>query len=140
MIKGFSKAQTEAFNRKLVGVLVAAVGILLVFGVGIVARFADLAIVRQKIKSNSTIEHTTRKISGMATCLPQKSSQDNRDVTQECAVGIRTQDGDYYAVGSNGGNPIDLYGEIGSGEFEVEGEFIKAGTEETYDIIGTIIP
>lgn len=138
MVKGFSKVQTEAFNRKLVGILVASIGLLLIFGIGILAKFADLAVVRQKIKLNSTIEHTTRRVSGMATCLPQKS---NSSVSaQECIVGLRTQDGDYYAVGVSDRNFLDLYGEIGSGEFEVEGEFIEAGTGETYDIVGTIIP
>ena len=138
MIKGFTKPQTEAFHRKLVGALVAVIDPVFVYGIGVVVRFADLAIVRHKIGLSSKIERETVTVSGAAACLPIRSGAESDD--GGCVLGIRTADGDYYALGGNRDNPLNIYGEIGSEGLEVKGEFIEAGPEESYDIIGTVIP
>ncbi len=137
-IKGFTKPQAEAFHRKLVGTLVAVIGIVLIFGVGIVIRFADLAVIRHKIGLNSNIERESITVSGAAACLPLRAGAENKDA--DCVLGIKTDDGDYYAIDGDRSNPLNLYGEIGSKGFEVKGELIEAGPEESYDIIGTVIP
>ena len=37
-------------------------------------------------------------------------------------------------------NPLEIYGEGGSSTVEISGELVKAGSDENYDIVGTIIP
>lgn len=136
-MKQISDNQKDAFNRKLTGVLIIVIGIVLIFGVAILARFGDLAIVRKKLFNNNSAEKSNYvKISGTPTCLKYKPKY-IKEQSSKCNLGIKTSDNEYYAI-SGGTNPLDLYGEIGASEFEVSGTLIEAGSDEKYDIVGTI--
>ncbi|MDO4872027.1 MAG: hypothetical protein Q4A27_01180 [bacterium] len=138
-IRALKDFQIEAIHRKISFLLVIILGILLISGVGIVAKFSDLAFIRgiifHKAAENSKREVVT--IAGVPSCLKLKSGEE----TTHCEYGIRTSEGKYYALTNSGNNPINLYGEAGSAEgVEITGELTPAGEKEKYDIVGTITP
>jgi hypothetical protein len=113
------------------------IGLVLIFGVALLARFADLAVVRNKLQvEGESKKNNSITISGQTTCLPLRQG---RKASGNCELGIKTDSGEYYAVNSIQ-NPLEIYGEVGSSTVEISGELVKAGSDENYDIVGTIIP
>lgn len=136
-MKELKDFQIEKIHRRVSSVLVIFLGLVLVAGIAIVAKFGDLSFeklnIAQKSKHNSQYE--VRTISGVPTCLPLKSG----DATTACEYGIKASDGKFYALSSGGSNPVTLYGEAGSADgLEISGEFIPASADEKFDIVGTI--
>lgn len=137
--KKITNSQKETVNRKITGLLVVFLGVIMIVGVSFLARFADLAVVRDKIKNKSVDKDKIVKISGTPACLPIKSQYKEEDNSNSnCQLGLKSDSGEYYAL--YGQNSLSLYGEIGASTFEIEGELIDAGKAEKYDISGTIIP
>ena len=125
--------QVESIHRKLSFRLVLLGGVVLVAGIGIIAKFADIQFVNSKIDKSSHAKNKTITISGDLACLPLKDSSSK---PTNCELGVKTPDG-YYAVS---GSAIPFaYGEAGSSGIELSGEFIPAGDQEKHDIVGTII-
>lgn len=135
-MKQFSEKQTDNFNRKLTGFLVVIVGIILIFAIALLAKVGDLTLLNRKLNSDKESSSDMVTVKGTPTCLTLKSKSTSSN--KRCEVGIKADDGKFYAI-SNSGNSLNLYSEIGSSGFEVSGEFIKAGEEEKYDIVGTIV-
>lgn len=131
-MKELKDFQIEAIHRKVSGSLIVMLGIVLVAGIGLAAKFGDLAFRQQQI-ANQTKTKTKEEItiSGVPACLPLKSGEK----VEKCEYGIKTSDGKYYAVS----NFSDFYGEAGASGVNVTGKLIKAGEGEKFDIVGTII-
>ena len=127
-MKELKDFQVEAIHRKVSGSLIITLGIVLIAGIGFVAKFGDLAFKQQRIKIKSEEEVT---ISGVPACLPLK----NKEKAESCEYGIKTSDGKYYAVS----NLANFYGEAGVDGVSVTGKLIKAGSSEKFDIAGTIM-
>lgn len=140
-IKEITKIQNESLNRKTTGFLIAFLGLIMIVGVSFLARFADLAIFRGQIKAKSDNQKAKIiRINGTPACLPLKASGDDNITIENnsCELGLKSDDGKYYALNKTN-DGFDLYGQVGTNSFEVEGEFIKAGDSEPYAIEGTIL-
>ena len=136
-MKKLTNEKIDQINRKSTGILIMVIGLVLIFGVALLARFADLAVVRNKLQvEGESKKNNSITISGQTTCLPLRQG---RKASGNCELGIKTDSGEYYAVNSIQ-NPLEIYGEVGSSTVEVSGELVKAGSDENYDIVGTIIP
>ena len=136
-MKKLTNEKIDQINRKSTGILIMVIGLVLIFGVALLARFADLAVVRNKLQvEGESKKNNSITISGQTTCLPLRQG---RKASGNCELGIKTDSGEYYAVNSIK-NPLEIYGEVGSSTVEISGELVKAGSDENYDIVGTIIP
>ena len=136
-MKKLTNEKIDQINRKSTGILIMVIGLVLIFGVALLARFADLAVVRNKLQvEGESKKNNSITISGQTTCLPLRQG---RKASGNCELGIKTDSGEYYAVNSIQ-NPLEIYGEVGSSTVEISGELVKAGSDENYDIVGTIIP
>ena len=136
-MKKLTYEKIDQINRKSTGILIMVIGLVLIFGVALLARFADLAVVRNKLQvEGESKKNNSITISGQTTCLPLRQG---RKASGNCELGIKTDSGEYYAVNSIQ-NPLEIYGEVGSSTVEISGELVKAGSDENYDIVGTIIP
>ena len=136
-MKKLTNEKIDQINRKSTGILIMVIGLVLIFGVALLARFADLAVVRNKLQvEGESKKNNSITISGQTTCL---SLRQRRKASGNCELGIKTDSGEYYAVNSIQ-NPLEIYGEVGSSTVEISGELVKAGSDENYDIVGTIIP
>ena len=136
-MKKLTNEKNDQINRKSTGILIMVIGLVLIFGVALLARFADLAVVRNKLQvEGESKKNNSITISGQTTCLPLRQG---RKASGNCELGIKTDSGEYYAVNSIQ-NPLEIYGEVGSSTVEISGELVKAGSDENYDIVGTIIP
>ena len=136
-MKKLTNEKIDQINRKSTGILIMVIGLVLIFGVALLARFADLAVVRNKLQvEGESKKNNSITISGQTTCLPLRQG---RKASGNCELGIKTDSGEYYAVNSIQ-NPVEIYGEVGSSTVEISGELVKAGSDENYDIVGTIIP
>ena len=136
-MKKLTNEKIDQINRKSTGILIMVIGLVLIFGVALLARFADLAVVRNKLQvEGESKKNNSITISGQTTCLPLRLG---RKASGNCELGIKTDSGEYYAVNSIQ-NPLEIYGEVGSSTVEISGELVKAGSDENYDIVGTIIP
>ena len=136
-MKKLTNEKIDQINRKSTGILIMVIGLVLIFGVALLARFADLAVVRNKLQvEGESKKNNSITISGQTMCLPLRQG---RKASGNCELGIKTDSGEYYAVNSIQ-NPLEIYGEVGSSTVEISGELVKAGSDENYDIVGTIIP
>ena len=136
-MKKLTNEKIDQINRKSTGILIMVIGLVLIFGVALLARFADLAVVRNKLQvEGESKKNNSITISGQTTCLPLRQG---RKASGNCELGIKTDSGEYYAVNSIQ-NPLEIYGEVGSSTVEISGELVKAGSDENYDMVGTIIP
>ena len=136
-MKKLTNEKIDQINRKSTGILIMVIGLVLIFGVALLARFADLAVVRNKLQvEGESKKNNSITISGQTTCLPLRQG---KKASGNCELGIKTDSGEYYAVNSIQ-NPLEIYGEVGSSTVEISGELVKAGSDENYDIVGTIIP
>ena len=136
-MKKLTNEKIDQINRKSTGILIMVIGLVLIFGVALLARFADLAVVRNKLQvEGESKKNNSITISGQTTCLPLRQG---RKASGNCELGIKTDSGEYYAVNCIQ-NPLEIYGEVGSSTVEISGELVKAGSDENYDIVGTIIP
>ena len=135
-MKQISKYQRESFHRKLTSILVIAVLVAVVFAVGFVVKLLDFTLPVVHRSGANYISQSSKNItiSGNMICLSLKGGQ--VDSSNKCKPGIINSEGKKYSIA--GGNNFNLYGETNSNGIEVSGEFIPAGEEETYDIVGTI--
>ena len=134
-MKKLTNEKIDQINRKTTGILIMVIGLILIFAVALLAKFADLAVIREKLNLTSSITKYSITIKGQTSCLPLKESETS---SGSCELGLKSEDGKYYAI--NGSNsPLDLYSEAGSPTVEITGELIEAGPDEKYNIVGTII-
>ena len=135
-MKQISKYQRESFHRKLTSILVIAVLVAVVFAVGFVVKLLDFTLPVVHRSGANYISQSSKNItiSGNMICLSFKGGQ--VDSSTQCQPGIINSEGKKYSIA--GGNNFNLYGETNSNGIEVSGEFIPAGEDETYDIVGTI--
>ncbi len=139
-MKQISKYQKESFHQKLTSILVITVLVAVVFAVGFVVKLLDftLPVAHRNISNNKNQNHSSKNItiSGNVVCLSLKKDKTDNSNPNKCKVGVVDSKGQKYAV--SGGSNLNLYGEASSKGVEVSGEFIPAGEDETYDIVGTI--
>ena len=126
--------QIEAIHRKVSSILLIFLGLVLIAALGVVAKFGNLAFIGSKKSDQASqgLAHETRKIAGSLACLPLKDG-----VVKSCEYGIKTSNGEYYAV--SGMSLQAAYGKASSSGIEVSGEFIAAGDREKHNIVGTIL-
>lgn len=136
-MKPLKDFQIEKIHRRLSFGLVIFLALVLVAGIGILAKFGDLSFAEMNIakKSSENSKREFRTISGIPSCLPLKSG----DTGRKCEYGIKTKDGLFYALSNNQFNSKSLTGEAGANGIEITGEFIPASQSEEYDIVGTIV-
>lgn len=133
-MKALKNFQIEAIHRKLSFGLVLFGGIVLIAGLSIIAKFADIQFLNSKIEhKNSQSKNKIVTVSGSLACLPLK---DSASETKDCELGVKSSDG-YYAVSGSGLQSV--YGEAGGAGIEISGELIPAGPQEKHDIIGTVV-
>ncbi len=89
------------------------IGIVLLLAVGVVGYFFFPQTFSQKVE-NEQLDSSpyTVTLSGTYTCLPHMDTKGPQ--TMECAFGLKTNDGEYYAV--NFGQPGDNMSQFQSGE------------------------
>lgn len=75
-------------------------------------------------------EATTKTVTGKLACLPKPGDGPH---TLECAIGLRGDDDNYYALKHNPQPQTDMQSTV-----RVSGTYTAATGEETYDIKGTI--
>ena len=104
-MKKLTNEKIDQINRKSTGILIMVIGLVLIFGVALLARFADLAVVRNKLQvEGESKKNNSITISGQTTCLPLRQG---RKASGNCELGIKTDSGEYYAVNSIQ-NPVEI--------------------------------
>lgn len=134
-MKELKDFQVEAINRKVAFGLVIVAALVAVAGLGLVARFGDIAFWNSKAENRKVVSHKKMTVSGSLTCLALKSGEK----TSDCQWGIKDSKGQIYAISDSSSKLTNVYGEAGSTGVEISGEFIPAGDGEKYDITGTIV-
>ncbi len=82
--------------------------------------------------SNTEINGSHITVSGEYVCLPHKNSN---QTTEECALGIKADNGSYYAIKANDNDLNDFQ----SGKrVTISGEY-QPETSQTYTSVGTVI-
>lgn len=101
--------------------------------VGVVLLLAAYAATQQSQQQQPTVTYT--KYTGNLTCLPHKNTGPDQPQTLECAIGLKTTNGQHYAL-------KDIPDEYRYTEFDtqivVEGEVSTTDANSKYDTVGTI--
>lgn len=112
--------------------------LLLVIPIAVIVLTAVVVVVLQSkssVRAPSVEDETTVVVEGTALCLPHKDTSGPQ--TMECALGIKDEKGQYYALGDT--DPT--YKNVGSLQMnkkvQVRGTFEK-GDSDIYPTIGTI--
>jgi hypothetical protein len=112
--------------------LYIVIGLCVAF-VGVVLLLAAYATTQQSQQQQSGVTYT--KYTGNLACLPHKNTSPDQPQTLECAIGLKTTDGQHYAL-------KDIPDEYKYTEFDtqivVEGERSDSPTDSKYDTLGTI--
>lgn len=109
------------------------IGVCMAFVVSIL--LLALLAANQSAQNQQNADQPRAEYSGNLACLPYKNTQPGQTVTLECATGLRTTDGKYYAL-------KDIPDEYKYLEFStdiiVSGEVTPPAADDRYDTIGTI--
>ena len=101
------------------------------YGIVIIVIVGIYLAVAQRLHAPTTTSGAV-SIAGSLGCLPHKGSGPQ---TLECAYGLKTDDGAWYALSLPDGN---LYEYTSKERLMITGTLTPADTDETYDIVGTI--
>ena len=87
-MKKLTNEKIDQINRKTTGILIMVIGLILIFAVALLAKFADLAVIREKLNLTSSITKDSITIKGQTSCLPLKDSETS---SGSCELGLKSE-------------------------------------------------